>query len=258
MAAARRLETIQTRRHHHHPKPLPFFAFIFSFALGQGHGADRRRAPPPLWGRATRPHRGLGGAKWVGGVGENIGRCCKHRRPRRPAGRAQARRSARASATSAGGRADPPGQGARGHGRECPRINCAVESGPGLRQDRLRRYLAGPCAGEAVQRYGSAAGSSPTAASACWTASMSSLALTARGNAAKPPPQKGRPGPGGARAGRKARHDWSDGGDGGAEMMPGLEARRPHAAEPGRPPGPGVQGARPLTCVRAGSERPLR
>jgi hypothetical protein len=52
----------------------------------------------------------------------------EHRRPWRPEGRAQARRSARASATSAGGRADPPGQGARGHGRECPRINCAGEA----------------------------------------------------------------------------------------------------------------------------------
>ena len=92
------------------PRQTPTqFCFCFSSAVGQGHGADRRRAPPSLWGRATGPHRGLGRGKI------NFVRCATPQTTE-ARGWAQARRSARASATSAGGKGRPPwarGAGAR-------------------------------------------------------------------------------------------------------------------------------------------------
>jgi hypothetical protein len=104
------------------PNPYPFCFCFFSFAFGQGPGQAARRPLRPCRGARDGwpgPGRGSVGG-WCGGKWRAVCNTADHGGP---PGRVQARRSARASVTSAGERPDPLGQGERGRGRERPRLS---------------------------------------------------------------------------------------------------------------------------------------
>ena len=97
------------------PNPYPFL--FFSFALGaRSRGGPAARPSVPVGARD-------GAAPGPGAGKDRTYAVCHTADHGGPPGRVQARRSARASATSAGDRPDPHGQGERGRARECPRTN---------------------------------------------------------------------------------------------------------------------------------------